>query len=337
MAAAKQLLPTKNKSGFYEIRMESIGGLGANLAGKILAEAGVLGMGLNGVNFASYGSEKKGTPVKSFVRFSEPDFEIRSNSPVEEPHILVIFHEKMITTHVLTQGVGKDGIVIVNTSRTPDQMRDALRLYAGTVICVDAIRIAVEEKVKLNTTLLGTIAKASGFVDKDALKSAIAETFKKKYPQIIDANIRAFERGYSEFTGKTFAPDGRYEYVPFSRSVPDLGYENAPIGGVILNPGNSVQKDLSASRTGHIPLFIKDKCTSCGECEITCPDYCFVWESGVDKHGRPKRILLGIDYQFCKGCMKCVEICKFDALKKDIEASFDVGAITVKHREFALK
>ena len=338
MTGTKKLLPKTNKAGFYEIRMESIGGLGANLAGKILAEAGVLGMGLNGVNFASYGSEKKGTPVKSFVRFSESDFEIRSNSPVEEPHILVIFHEKMIKTYVLTQGVGEDGIVIVNTSKTPDEIRDELRLRAGTVVCVDAIRIAVEEKVKLNTTLLGTIARASGFIDKTALKGAISETFKKKYPHLIDANIRAFERGYGEFSEKTFKPDdNKYEYVPFSRSVPDLGYENAPIGGVILNPGNSVYKDLSASRTGHIPLFIKDKCTNCGECEITCPDYCFVWEIGVDKHGKQKRILLGIDYQFCKGCMKCVEICKFDALKKELEASHDVGAITVKHREFALK
>jgi len=65
----KEVLPLKNELGTFEIRMESIGGQGANLAGKILAEAGIVEMGLNGVNFASYGSEKKGTPVKSFVRF----------------------------------------------------------------------------------------------------------------------------------------------------------------------------------------------------------------------------------------------------------------------------
>lgn len=49
----------ENELGFFEIRLESIGGLGANLAGKMLAEAGVLGLGLNGSNFSSYGSEKK--------------------------------------------------------------------------------------------------------------------------------------------------------------------------------------------------------------------------------------------------------------------------------------
>src|SRR3990170_4216910 len=66
-------LPVKNELGFFEIRMESIGGLGANVAGKILTEAAILGMGLNGAGFASYGSEKKGTPVKAFVRVCEAD------------------------------------------------------------------------------------------------------------------------------------------------------------------------------------------------------------------------------------------------------------------------
>ncbi|HEU4949551.1 MAG TPA: hypothetical protein VFT11_02200, partial [Candidatus Deferrimicrobiaceae bacterium] len=61
-------LPVKNDLGFFEIRMESIGGLGANVAGKILTEAAIIGMGMNGAGFASYGSEKKGTPVKAFVR-----------------------------------------------------------------------------------------------------------------------------------------------------------------------------------------------------------------------------------------------------------------------------
>ena len=59
-----------DRDGFFGIRFESIGGLGAHLAGQMLAEAGVLRQGLNGSHFSSYGSEKKGTPVKSFVRFA---------------------------------------------------------------------------------------------------------------------------------------------------------------------------------------------------------------------------------------------------------------------------
>ncbi|HKZ51201.1 MAG TPA: ferredoxin, partial [Dehalococcoidia bacterium] len=54
-------LPLTDEEGFFGIRFESIGGLGAQLAGQILAEAGVLRMGYNGSAFASYGSEKKGS------------------------------------------------------------------------------------------------------------------------------------------------------------------------------------------------------------------------------------------------------------------------------------
>src|SRR5512146_1287107 len=95
-------LPVKNDLGFFEIRMESIGGLGANVAGKILTEAAILGMGMNGAGFASYGSEKKGTPVKAFVRLCEAGDKVRVNSPVEEPRVLAICHEALAKTVPVT-------------------------------------------------------------------------------------------------------------------------------------------------------------------------------------------------------------------------------------------
>src|SRR5512145_1936597 len=98
-------LPTKNALGFFDILMESIEGLCANVACKILTEAAILGMGLNGAGFASYGSEKKGTPVKAFVRVCEADQKIRVNSPIEEPHVLAIFHEALAKSVPVTAGV----------------------------------------------------------------------------------------------------------------------------------------------------------------------------------------------------------------------------------------
>lgn len=46
---------------YFEIRLESLGGLGANLCGKMLGELGVKYLGLNGAAFSSYGSEKRGS------------------------------------------------------------------------------------------------------------------------------------------------------------------------------------------------------------------------------------------------------------------------------------
>lgn len=39
-------LPVTNEYGYFEIRLESIGGLGANLCGKMLGELGALYLSL---------------------------------------------------------------------------------------------------------------------------------------------------------------------------------------------------------------------------------------------------------------------------------------------------
>jgi pyruvate ferredoxin oxidoreductase gamma subunit len=327
-------LPTKNALGFFEIRMESIGGLGANVAGKILTEAAILGMGLNGAGFASYGSEKKGTPVKAFVRICEADQKIRVNSPVEEPHVLAIFHEALAKSVPVTAGVvpGKT-TVILNTRKDPAAARDSLKIEGGKVGTVDAMEIAMATGSRVNMVMMGAIAKAAGFFDWKALEEAIREAFVKKYPALMKGNLEALKRGYDEVKFENFKVDGKYPATPFRREVPKLGYENAPIGGTIYAVGNSRFKDLSTSRTGMIPLFIIDKCTRCGECDLTCPDYCFVWERGKDpKTGKDGMVLLGIDYQFCKGCLRCTHICKFGALVPAKEAEQDMDKITVKHK-----
>lgn len=75
-------LPVTNENGSYEIRLESIGGLGANLCGKMLGELGALSLSLNSLSFSSYGSEKRGSPVKAYVRWCADDRPLRVNSPV---------------------------------------------------------------------------------------------------------------------------------------------------------------------------------------------------------------------------------------------------------------
>jgi pyruvate ferredoxin oxidoreductase gamma subunit len=43
-------------------------------------------------------------------------------------------------------------------------------------------------------------------------------------------------------------------------------------------------------------------------------------------------VLLGIDYQYCKGCLRCTHICKFGALVPAKEAEHDMDKITAKHK-----
>jgi pyruvate ferredoxin oxidoreductase gamma subunit len=96
------------------------------------------------------------------------------------------------------------------------------------------------------------------------------------------------------------------------RAAPAFGYLDAPIGGVILDSGNSIVKNLSTSRQGFLPAYDPDSCTHCGICDIVCPDLCFVWSSGGE--GEPAVRLLGIDYHYCKGCLKCIDACPTGSL-----------------------
>ena len=91
-----QAVPLPHADRFFEIRFESIGGLGAHAAGQVLATAAVLRMGLNGAHFSSYGSEKKGSLVRSFVRLGPADRPIRTSAPVETPDAIVVFHAALL-------------------------------------------------------------------------------------------------------------------------------------------------------------------------------------------------------------------------------------------------
>ncbi|ADU30438.1 2-oxoacid:acceptor oxidoreductase family protein [Evansella cellulosilytica] len=325
------ILPKKNELGFFEIRLESIGGLGANLAGKMLAEAGVLGLGLNGSNFSSYGSEKKGSPVKSFVRYCDPETEIRDHSPIEQPHVIGVFHEALYKMVDVVSGLDADGIVLVNTKRDFDSVKEDLKLDYGTLATVDALTIANEEKTKVNTAMLGALYRVLEFLDPEEMKNVIRRTFEKKYPHLVEPNIRTFERGYNEVTFKKYeVPEGA-KSKEFTRVQPRLGYETQVIGGIITSQANSIEKDLSGSRIGFLPAYDSNTCIHCAACDTVCPDYCFVWEEGEDKRGRKQMFLKGIDYQYCKGCLKCVDACPTEALQDMIEELGYAEENRVKH------
>ena len=308
-------LPKVNELGFFEIRMESIGGLGANLAGKMLAEAGVVGAGLNGVSFSSYGSEKKGSPVKAHIRFCAPETNTRDTTPVERPHVVAIFHENLYKTINVVSGIYADSVVLVNSAKSSEQLKDKLKLVGGTIAVVDATGIALEEKNRANMAMMGALFRLCDFLDKQIMYDIIEAQLGKKYPQAVEPAKRVFDRGYNEVKFATYElPEGTKMPEVKRWDIPMYGYETQPIGGLVINPGNSILKDLSISRSGMMPEFHEDKCIHCAACDTACPDFCFVWEEQPDKKGRPQMFLQGIDYQYCKGCLKCVVACPTEAL-----------------------
>jgi len=307
-----------NGAELFEIRFESIGGLGAHVAGKIVAGAAVLRMNLNGSHFSSYGSEKKGSVVRSFIRLAPSDKAIRTSSPIEEPDVVVVFHSGLLAHPATLSGLKADGILIY--AGTDGDIPEGLSRVPKTtkIIRVDAQKIAFEEKSRENAVLIGTLAAAVAYLDRQAVLDALDATFAGKSAKVVTANKRAFNRGAKEI--EIIENVGQHDgAVPTMQSDPVWGYKSAPIGGVLPTPGNTAHNDLHTSRTGWMPVLNQDECIDCGMCDMVCPDLCLVWSIHTGEDGKPLVKLDGIDYQYCKGCMRCVETCSTRAMTREAE------------------
>ena len=328
---------------YYEIRLESIGGLGANLCGKMLGELGVKYLGLNSSSFSSYGSEKTGTPVKGYIRYCNNDREIREHSPVVEPDLLVVFHQALLKDKSVLSGC-KDNTAVIVSLEAGRNLGDSLR-YATSYECygVEAQRIAMETRSRINVVMFGAVLKIMGVEDATVGEKICEHILGHKYPDALKANIEGIRRGYEEVRRLSVDDNGgntssdktvtendvtRCErcVIKCEKNIEDVvsgsgqwGYKTAPIGGINPRYGSTVIADVSPSRQGYIPVFIKEKCINCGQCHTTCPDMVFQFIRGEYK-GREMMVNQGLDYYHCKGCLRCVDVCPVNALVSGIEA-----------------
>lgn len=82
------------------------------------------------------------------------------------------------------------------------------------------------------------------------------------------------------------------------------GWKEIPIGGTIVEPGSSVEFDVSSWRTFR-PILDKKKCTKCGMCWVYCPEGAIkINEDGTYE----------VDLSFCKGCGICQKACAVKAI-----------------------
>ena len=232
-------LPVTNEYGYFEIRLESIGGLGANLCGKMLGELGALYLSLNSLSFSSYGSEKRGSPVKSYIRWSPASHPLRINSPVLQPHVLGIFHEGLIGTYPVLDGISADTKIVLNTPLSCDEAAEKYNIPTGTLYCLDALSIAMESRSRINMVMLGAITRACPFIPMDSIETLCKNTIGKKYPALIGANLQGLKMGY-EKTAEKKIPD-RTASPSLAKETYIWGYKNAPIGGINTRPGSTVK------------------------------------------------------------------------------------------------
>jgi|CXWL01.1.fsa_nt_gi pyruvate ferredoxin oxidoreductase gamma subunit len=289
-------LPHRDELGFCNVLISALGGDGANMGAKMLFDLGCEKLGLDGGYDAKYGSEKKGTPTDVSVRFCALGSPVRQSGPTATPHILVVFHSDLIRPLELNRGLQPGATCIVNTSRSPEDIRDELRLHDGQVVCVDATQIAFSSQSRLNMPLLAVLAQELAF-PLELLKSRITS----KWPRVVEKNLAAFDQALGSAASATFGAMG-YPLVPAKLTRGAIGWRNMLNGGTIdALTHSTIGRDNRLAGRGKVPEFHPESCTSCGICLTVCSDPGgLIWNDGR---------MQGIDERFCKGCMRCVEVC----------------------------
>lgn len=297
-----------------DFKIESIGGMGANLIGKILGELGAMYLNINASNFSSYGSEKTGSPVTAFVRWRTDTDTLIENTPVEYPDILTLFHHSLLNTPACLSGLTGSSILIVNSPFLPDELRKRYHLKCANVICVDCQTLILEHKVRLNMLMLGAILAALCDEKLCAFaKTLLEKLFQEKGDFVTKNNLLAMKLGYEAISSSRIEAGEKTVLFPAQRQISSVGYQNAPPGGILPSRGSTSQNNLSLSRSGYMPKYIIEKCINCGLCDTTCPDMVFTFKEG-EYMGRRAMINQGPNYRYCKGCLRCVEICPTQAL-----------------------
>lgn len=186
-----------------EIRWHSRGGQGAKTASLLLADVAFnTGKFIQG--FPEYGPERMGAPITAYNRIS--DMPIRVHSNIYEPDFVVVVDDSLIGTVNVTQGLKKDGSVIINTNMDEETVREKLNGYEGNLYIIDATRISVEclKANYPNTAMLAAVIKVTSLMSKEELLKNMEEAFNHKFskkPEVIQPNMEALRRGFDEIKG----------------------------------------------------------------------------------------------------------------------------------------
>lgn len=190
-------------SNLIEIRWHGRGGQGAKTASLLLADA-AFNTGKYIQGFPEYGPERMGAPITAYNRISDEPITIHSN--IYEPDFVVVVDDTLLEAVDVTAGLKAEGAIVINTIKTPDEVRDLLKGYQGKVCTIDARTISEETLGKYfpNTPMLAAIVKVSGIMDDEAFLNDMVESFKHKFakkPEVIDGNMEALRRSLNEVKG----------------------------------------------------------------------------------------------------------------------------------------
>lgn len=183
-----------------EIRWHGRGGQGAKTACLLLADV-AFNSGKHVQGFPEYGPERMGAPITAYNRISDTPNRVHSN--IYEPDYVVVVDETLLHTVDVTAGLKADGAIIINSTRSPQEVRRQLNGYQGRVCTVDAADISLRTLGKNfpNTPMLAAAVKVSQVIDQNKFLEDMEESLRHKFaakPQVIAGNMDALRISMEE-------------------------------------------------------------------------------------------------------------------------------------------
>lgn len=135
--------------------------------------------------------DRVNVPLRKYARISDGDIEMKYDYENEKPEVVVVVDATIVKGINILRGVEKDGILIVNTKRSPDEILKFIpnKNLLKKIVCVDADGIAGTATVDFSGTeggvdavglgagiaapLLGAVAKTTGLVKLESLADVV--------------------------------------------------------------------------------------------------------------------------------------------------------------------
>lgn len=183
-----------------EIRWHGRGGQGAKTASLLLADA-AFNTGKYIQGFPEYGPERMGAPITAYNRISNKPITIHSN--IYYPDFVVVVDDTLLESVDVTSGLKEDGGIIINTTKSSEEIKKLLKNYKGNIYTLDAKRISIDALGKYfpNIPMLAGIVKISNIMTDEQLINDMEDSLKHKFAkktEVIEGNMNALKIALNE-------------------------------------------------------------------------------------------------------------------------------------------
>ncbi|MEM2727275.1 MAG: pyruvate ferredoxin oxidoreductase subunit gamma [Archaeoglobaceae archaeon] len=179
-----------------EVRFHGRGGQGVVTAADFLAVAGFK-EGYYTLSFPTFGAEKRGTPVASFLRISDEPIVVRDE--IYTPDYVVVLDPSVFESVNVVSGLKQNGMLIANYPKGSEDLKMDLKIK-GKVLTVNATKLSMKilGRPITNTAMVGALVGATGILKLETLKETIEELFEGS---LAEKNKQLIEEAYNYMRG----------------------------------------------------------------------------------------------------------------------------------------